>query len=138
MTQLVSWPKDKMTVDTHLETMKGHFYSLKTRCACGWHLGPGAPQGCICRVTLPREVSGPQPLPGPGSNQEALIREGQPAGGGGVGSEPYPGGLSRRDRRAVLGHSMAGPLLLVLLSTSLACLLPPGDGGKSLALRTAG
>lgn len=45
-------------------------------------------------------------------------------------TEPCPRDLSQRDGRAVLGHTMAGPLCLVLLGTSLAGLLLPGGSGK--------
>lgn len=53
-------------------------------------------------------------------------------------TEPCPRDLSQRDGRAVLGHTMAGPLCLVLLGASLAGLLLPGGSGKCpLALHTA-
>ena len=45
-------------------------------------------------------------------------------------TEPCPRDLSQQDGHLVLGHTMAGPLCLVLLSASLACLPLPGGSGK--------
>lgn len=93
----------------------------------------GPPQGCTGQVTMPPAqlpASVPRPrwprLQSEGCDKQKDNHPPSEPGWVNLALEACHSG----DRDAVLGHTMASPLCLILLSASLASLLSPGASGK--------